>query len=198
MAEPVAQRAHACSAAEVAHALQSDVATGLSADEAASRLQVHGPNELQRATRPAYGRIALHQLADPLVALLVAAAIVSFAVGEGLESAVIAAIVVLNAAFGFFQELRAARAVLALTEAVEAKAIVIRGGEPCVVAARDLVPGDLVRVREGDRVPADARLVTGNGLQAHESALTGESVPVAKGRAVLDLGRPRRSSTMTA
>ncbi len=93
----------------------------------------------------------------------------------------IAAIVVLNAVFGFVQEVQAARAVLALAHAVELEAIVVRDGEPEVVPARELVPGDLVRVREGDRVPADSRLVASVGVEVDESALTGESVPVAKG-----------------
>jgi Ca2+-transporting ATPase len=172
---------HARSAVELADALGSDLTAGLSADEARARLDVYGPNELARPTRPAYGRIALHQLADPLVALLVAAAVVSFAVGEGIESGVIAAIVVLNAGFGFFQEVRAARAVMALTQAVEWAAVVVRDGEELDVPVRELVPGDLVHVREGDRVPADARIVSAVGLEVDESALTGESVPVAKG-----------------
>jgi Ca2+-transporting ATPase len=173
--------AHAREVGDVARALHTDPALGLRADEAARRLALDGPNELARATRPAYGRIALRQLADPLVALLVGAALVSLAVGEELESAVIAAIVVLNAVFGFVQEVQAARAVLALTRAVELESVVVRDGEPGVVPARELVAGDLVRVREGDRVPADARLATSVGIEVDESALTGESVPVTKG-----------------
>jgi Ca2+-transporting ATPase len=173
--------AHARTVAEVADALASDAAVGLSSVEAAERLARLGPNELERATRPPYGRIALRQLTDPLVALLVVAAAVSLAVGEGLEATVIAAIVILNAVFGFVQEVQASRAVLALTQAIELESVAVRDGEARVVSARELVPGDLVRVREGDRVPADARLVTSIGVEADESALTGESVPVAKG-----------------
>ena len=175
------RQAHARPARAVAAALDSDLAAGLTASEARARLGAYGPNMLERPSRPAYARIALRQLADPLVALLVAGAAVSLAVGEGIESAVIAAIVVLNAAFGFAQEVRAARAVMALTEAVETTAIVVRDGEPHVLAVGDIVPGDLVRVREGDRVPADARVVSAIGLEVDESALTGESVPVPKG-----------------
>ena len=173
--------AHARSAADVAAALDSDLASGLSDAEARVRLNTYGANELARPTRPAYGRIALHQLADPLVALLVAAAAVSFAVGEGIESGVIAAIVVLNGTFGFVQEVRAVRAVMALTQAVEMTTVVVRDGESREIQTRELVPGDLVKVREGDRVPADARVVGATGLEADESAMTGESVPVAKG-----------------
>ena len=97
---------------EVAAALGSDPAAGLAESEARSRLELLGRNELPRPTRPDYARIALRQVADPLVALLVAAAAVSFAIGEGVESGAIAAIVVLNAAFGFWQEVGAARAVV--------------------------------------------------------------------------------------
>ena len=186
--DEVLRLAHAHSTAEVAEALRSNVSVGLSADEAASRLTLLGPNEIPRPTRPAYAHIAAHQLLDPLVALLLAASVVSLAVGEGLESAVIAAIVILNAVFGFIQEVRAARAVLALTQAVEVRAVVVRGGEPRTVDVRDLVPGDLVRLREGDRVPADARLVSEMGLEIDESALTGESVPVAKDCEPVDVG----------
>ena len=172
---------HARTIDELAETLGSDPVAGLSADEAALRLSEHGSNVLERPARPAYGAIALRQLADPLVALLVAAAVVSLAIGEGIDSAVIAAIVILNAAFGFVQEVRAARAVLALADSVEETTVVVRDGEPRVIAARDVVTGDLVRVREGDRVPADARVVSAIGLEADESALTGESVPVVKG-----------------
>jgi len=182
--------AHACAVADAARHLESDPVLGLTAQEAAARLELHGPNELARAMRPAYGRIALGQLSDPLVALLVGAALVSLVVGEELESAVIAAIVVLNALFGFVQEVQAARAVLALTRAVELESVVVRDGEPRAVPARELVPGDLVRVREGDRVPADARLTTSIGIEIDESALTGESVPVAKGVEPVDLTAP--------
>jgi Ca2+-transporting ATPase len=173
--------AHALTAGEVAGALGSDPAAGLELGEAAARLEAYGPNELPRPTRPDYAHIALHQIADPLVGLLLAAAVVSFAIGEGIEGGAIAAIVVLNAAFGFWQEVGAARAVLALTEAVTVEAVVVRDGEPREIPARELVPGDLVRLREGDRVPADARVVSAIGLEVDESALTGESVPVAKG-----------------
>jgi Ca2+-transporting ATPase len=190
--DEVVRDAHARPPRAVADALGSDPVSGLSPAEARTRLELYGPNALERPTRPAYLAIAAKQLLDPLVALLVGATAVSLAVGEGIESAVIAAIVVLNATFGFVQEVRATRAVMALASSVEATAVVVRDGEPQVVAARELVPGDLVRVREGDRVPADARVVSTIGLEVDESALTGESVPTAKG---VD---PVRSDTMLA
>jgi P-type Ca2+ transporter type 2C len=171
---------HGASVAEVERALGSDSQRGLSADEAARRLEELGPNRLTRRSGPGYVRIAARQLADPLVLLLVAAASVSFAIGEEVEAAVIAAIVVLNAVLGFVQEAGAERAVLALGESLEQTAAVVRDGEEREVALAEVVPGDLLVLREGDRVGADARVVRARGLEVDESALTGESLPVEK------------------
>ena len=125
-------------------------------------------------------RLAARQFLDPLSGLPVLAAAVSFAIGEHLEAGVIAAIVVLNAVLGFVQELGAERALLALRSAVEPVASVVRGGHELRIPAHGLVPGDLVVLREGDRVPADGRLAQAERLQVDESALTGESAPVGK------------------
>ena len=175
--------AHARSATEVAGALRSDAAAGLSTGRSRGASRRLRP---ERARTPDASRRTSRSPCTSWPTrssrLLVAAAVVSFAVGEGLESAVIAAIVILNAAFGFVQEVRAARAVMALTQAVEITARSSsrrRAARACRPASS--CPGDLVRVREGDRVPADARVVSAIGLEVDESALTGESVPVAKG-----------------
>ena len=153
---------------------------GLSDAEAGERLTRFGPNTLARAARPRYGAIAARQVADPLVALLVAAAGVSFAIGELVEAVVIAAIVVLNGALGFVQELGAERAVIALREAAQPQASVIRSGRERELPAAEVVPGDLIVLREGERVPADARLVQAEGLAVDESLLTGESIAEEK------------------
>ncbi|MFN8223205.1 MAG: cation-transporting P-type ATPase [Gaiellales bacterium] len=171
---------HGCSPAEVAATLATDLTGGLAEGEAAARLATVGRNELRRELRPPYVRIAIHQLRDPLVALLVAAAAVSFSIGETIEATAIALIVVLNGIFGFVQEVGAARAVLALSVAIAAEAEVVRSGVAKRVPVAELVPGDLVRLREGERVPADLRLSRAEGLECDESLLTGESVPVAK------------------
>ena len=118
------------------------------------------------------------------------AALVSAAIGEQLEAAAIAAIVVLNAVLGFVQEAGAERAVLALRDTVQRTAAVVRDGQEAVVPVEDVVPGDLVVLREGDRVPADARLVAAERLELDESALTGESVPVIKGTKAVAAGTP--------
>ena len=164
----------------VARELGSHLEHGLTAEDAAARLATHGPNRLPRPERPAYLRLAARQLLDPLSGLLILAAAVSFAIGEHLEAGVIAAIVVLNAVLGFVQELGAERALLALRSAVEPIASVVRGGHELRIPAHGLVPGDLVVLREGDRVPADGRLAQAERLQVDESALTGESAPVGK------------------
>jgi Ca2+-transporting ATPase len=166
-------------AAQQAAALSS-LPQGLTEAEARRLLAEHGSNELPSRDRPSYFPIAARQFADPLVALLVAAAAVSVLVGERLEGAVIAAIVLLNAVLGLVQEAGAERAVLALRNAIRPNASVLRGGREREIPAAEIVPGDLVVLREGDRVPADAVLVRSERLEADESALTGESLLVAK------------------
>jgi Ca2+-transporting ATPase len=172
--------AHALAVEHVVEELDGNLEHGLSDDEAGARLARLGPNRLPRARRPAYASIALRQFADPLVALLLGAVLVSLLIGERLEAAVIAAIVVLNALLGFVQEARAESAVLALREVLEQRASVVRDGREREVGVEQVVPGDLVVLREGERVPADARVVAAAGLATDESTLTGESVPVAK------------------
>ncbi|MEX2613498.1 MAG: cation-transporting P-type ATPase [Gaiellaceae bacterium] len=171
---------HALAFEDVAGELAGDLEHGLSEAEAAPRLDRFGPNQLARLRRPAYAAIALRQFADPLVGLLIAAVLVSLLIGERIEAAAIAAIVLLNALLGFVQEARAEGAVLALREVLARHASVIRAGREREVGVEQLVPGDLVVLSEGQRVPADGRLVAAAGLAVDESALTGESVPVDK------------------
>jgi len=171
---------HASTVTHVAVDLGADPELGLSDREARARLASVGPNALERPDRPPYGAIAARQLADPLVALLVAAAVVSLAIGERVESFAIVAIVVVNSMLGFAQEVNAARAILALRGALTELAAVVRDGREREVPADQLVPGDLIVLREGDRVAADGRLVRADSLAVDESMLTGESVPVDK------------------
>ena len=191
---------HAATFEEVARQLAGDPESGLSEEEASARLIRFGPNRLERAKRPPYAAIALRQFADPLVGLLVAAAVVSLLIGQGIEAAAIGAIVLLNALLGFVQEAGAERAVLGLRGVLERHASVIRSGRERVLAAEELVPGDLVVLHEGERVPADGRLVAAAGLAVDESALTGESVPVDKTVDPVDEGAPlaERSSMVYA
>jgi P-type Ca2+ transporter type 2C len=172
--------AHALPAAEVARALGTDPSLGLSEEEARRRFAELGPNLLEQRRSPRYAAIAARQVADPLVALLLAAAAVSLAIGEAVDAIVIGAIVLLNGALGFGQELGAERAVIALRGALRETARVIREGREREVPARELVPGDLFVLEEGERVPADGRLARAESLAVDEAPLTGESVPEDK------------------
>ena len=186
----MASPACALPAEEVAAALGVDPASGLTEQEAARRLEELGANELAVPQRPPYLRLALSQLIDPLVLLLIAAAAVSFLIGDSIEGAAIAAIVVLNGVLGFAQEARAERAVLALRGGLAERARVVRAGREREIPVEDVVRGDVVVVREGDKVPADGRVATAERLDLDESALTGESAPVAKGTAAVDADAP--------
>jgi calcium-translocating P-type ATPase len=182
--------AHALTVEEVAHRFEGDLVGGLSEEEASDRLRRTGPNILERARRPPYAQIAIRQVKDPLVALLIVAASVSAAVGESLDAGIIAAIVLLNGALGFFEELGAERAIIALRESVPLEASVVRAGIERIIPAEEVVQGDLLVVREGGRVPADGRLVSGEAVSADEAPLTGESVPVEKSTAPVALATP--------
>jgi Ca2+-transporting ATPase len=175
--------------------LGTDLDRGLGEEEAARRLERVGPNELAVRGRPNYAAVAARQLADPLVVLLVAAAAVSVGIGQGLEAAVIGAIVVLNFILGFVQEAGAERAVLALRKAIDLRALVVRDGREQSVPARQLVPGDVIVLQAGDRVPADARLAAAYALAVDESPLTGESLPVEKSVEPVDPGTPLAERT---
>jgi magnesium-transporting ATPase (P-type) len=175
------QSSHAADASAVADTLATDPHLGLTEAEAAERLERFGPNRLHPPTRPRYAGIAARQLLDPLVGLLIAAAVVSAFIGESVEAVAIAAIVVLNGVLGFLQESAAERAVLALRESFPARASVVRDGHERELHAEEVVPGDVLVLREGDRVSADGRLIESASLEVDESALMGESLPVAKG-----------------
>ena len=181
---------HAACAADVARAVRSDAQRGLSEEDARTRLSQVGPNVLEAQRRPRYAAIALRQLADPLVALLVVAGTVSALIGEGVEAVAIGVIVLLNALLGFMQELGAERAILALRETVPRRAGVIREGREREIEVEALVPGDLIVLREGERVPADARITAAEGLSVDESALTGESLPREKSPEPVPAGVP--------
>ena len=172
--------AHAATADDLATALRADLVDGLEHADAAERLTTYGPNRPREATATPYLRIALEQLLDPLVLLLLAAAVVSIAIGDRIEGAAIAAILVLNGLLGFWQEVSAERAVRSLSQSFTQFAHVIRSGQELEIDADQVVPGDLLVLAEGDRVAADARVVNANGIEVDESALTGESLPIAK------------------
>jgi calcium-translocating P-type ATPase len=161
-------------------AAQGSAPDGLSGAEAAARLAAAGPNRIAPARGEPAVAVLWRQLSSPLIVVLVVAGALALALGELTDGAVVLAVVAANAAIGFAQEWRAARAIEALASLVPERATVIREGEPRAVDAQSVVPGDVVALDPGARVPADARVLAARGLEVDESALTGESLPVAK------------------
>ena len=153
---------------------------GLSAQEAQARLALHGPNTLPHPLRrPALLRF-LSQFHNALIYFLLAAAIAAAVLAHGIDAAVIGAVILINALVGFLQEGKAERALEAMRKMISPQASVLRGGARRTVRVAELVPGDIVLVEPGDRVPADLRLLRARGLRVDEALLTGESVPAEK------------------
>ncbi|MFF2623476.1 cation-translocating P-type ATPase [Oerskovia jenensis] len=153
---------------------------GLTAEQARTRLAEVGPNRLAPAARTPWWRRVLSQFDDVLIYILLVSAVLKAIVGDWIDFTVILAVAVINAAIGLIQEGRAEKALDGIRGMLSVHAQVRRDGAWTQVDADDLVPGDVVRVRSGDRVPADLRLLTGVNLRVDESALTGESVPASK------------------
>jgi P-type Ca2+ transporter type 2C len=178
--ETQVERPWAMPAEAVAAGLATDPAVGLTAEEAASRLQRVGPNELvERGRQPAW-RLLAEQFANTMILVLVAAAVVTAVIGDLKDTAVILAIVVLNAVVGFVQEYRAEQAMAALKAMAAPSVQVVRDGHVRLVPAAGLVPGDMVLLAQGDLLAADLRLVETAALRVNEAALTGESEPTSK------------------
>jgi len=153
---------------------------GLTSDEVRRRLAEHGPNELPQVEGPTAWSILLAQLKNVLIIILVVATVLSAFLGEVLEAAVIAVILLFAILLGFVQEFRAERAMEALRRMAAPTARVLRDGHEQDIPAKELVPGDLILIAAGSRIPADARLIEAASLKLNEAALTGESVPVEK------------------
>jgi len=171
---------HEMAVGAVLESLETDPRTGISEDEGQRRLAECGPNLLAEAERTTWWRILLAQFQDFMVLVLLAATTISYAMGETADAITIVVIVALNAILGFVQEYRAESSMEALKQLTAPTARVRRGGREAALPARDLVPGDVLLLEAGDRVPADARLLEVAGIEADESALTGESLPVRK------------------
>ena len=183
--EPIVEQWHHLSVAEVGDLLETDPDEGLDLFAVKHRQETYGPNELTpRRGRGPLVRFLL-QFNDPLLYILMAAGAVTLYLREWIDAAVIFGVVVLNAIIGYVQEAKAVEALAALSKTMTTEATVIRAGDRRRVPATELVPGDVVALQSGDKVPADVRLVDQRDLQIDESALTGESLPVEKdGRAV--------------
>ncbi len=158
----------------------TDPAVGLSAEEAAARLEKYGPNELAEGGLKSPWRILWEQLSDVMVLILIGAAVVSALVKDVLDGAIIMAIVALNAALGFVQEYRAERAMAALKRMSAPVVRVRRDGRVVEIESHELVPGDVVLLESGSVMPADMRVIDAANLRVQEASLTGESEPIDK------------------
>ncbi|MBO9622951.1 MAG: HAD-IC family P-type ATPase [Sphingomonas sp.] len=171
---------HALPAEEAAKRLHVDPALGLDADEAAGRLQTYGPNRLPHGRKKGPLLRFLSQLDNILIYVLLVSGFIKLMLSLWLDASIIFAVVILNALLGFLQEGRAEKALEAIRDMLPAQARVLRGGDTRLVPGESLVPGDVVLLESGDKIPADLRLIDARNLRAEEAALTGESVPVDK------------------
>ncbi len=171
---------HATKPKAIAETLKTDLKAGLSTDEAAKRLEEHGPNELPEEQHKPMWKVFAAQFASPLIYILFVASIISFAMGHPSDAVVILVVVLVNAIIGAIQEGRAEHSMTALRKLSALKVRVVRGGRESTIESRELVPGDILLLAAGDQVGADARLLEAASLEATEAALTGESLPVQK------------------
>jgi Ca2+-transporting ATPase len=170
---------HTLSKEEVLTTLKSRD-SGLADTEVRERLSLYGYNEIAEEKRRSPFIIFVKQFKEPLIIILLAATVISAFIGELIDAVVIIAIVILATVVGFVQEYRSEKAIAALKKMAAPAAHVIRNGEERIIAARELVPGDIILVSVGDRIPADALLLESFNLETDEASLTGESTPVEK------------------
>ncbi len=154
--------------------------TGLTNKEALKRLKTHGLNEIKKTKRLSTLKIFLNQFIDPLILILIIAVIISTIIHEFIDASVIGIILILNALLGFSQEYKAEKAIELLKKLSSPQARVLRNGQKIKINSKNLVPGDIIFLEAGDKISADARLISINNLSVDESTLTGESTPVEK------------------
>ena len=171
---------HTMGVDEVVERLSTDPAKGLGAPEAASRLAEHGPNRLPEGKRRGPLLRFLSQLNNVLVYVLLGAGFTKLMLGLWIDAGIILGVVLINALLGFIQEGKAEKALESIRNMLSAEARTVRGGETRMLPAEQLVPGDIVLLESGDKIPADLRLTEVKNLRTEEAALTGESVPTDK------------------
>ena len=171
---------HSMKADQVLRELNTDPHQGLSEEEVRKRLEKYGANELKKEEKTSPFTLFINQFKNILILILLIAIVLSALVGEVVDAAIIGVIVVFCAVLGFIQEYRAERALEALKKMLTPTITVLRGGKEEGVPSKDLVPGDILLLEAGDKIPADARLVENHSLRCDEAPLTGESVPVSK------------------
>lgn len=171
---------HSLKESEVLERLKVDPSKGLSQEEAEKRLLTYGPNELRGEEPPSPLVILLRQFKDILILILLIAILLSALLGEVFDALFIFVIVLFSAGLGFLQEYRAEKALEALKGMLSPKITVLRGGKEVEVKTREVVPGDIVILEAGDRIPADIRVLRSHSIMVDEASLTGESLPVEK------------------
>ncbi len=181
---------HALTGDAVLKELATDAKKGLTAEEAAKRLETHGYNELTREEGISPLTIFVNQFKNILIGILILAVVLSALVGELVDAAIILVIIIFCAVLGFVQEYRAERAIEALKKMLSPTVTVMRNGREQEVLSKELVPGDILLLEAGDRISADLRLIELHSLRCDEAPLTGESVPVGKELEVLPEATP--------
>src|SRR6201991_1805601 len=171
---------HAMPPDKVVGRLTTDSAKGLDPADAAARLQKYGPNRLPEGKKRGPFARFLAQFNNILIYVLLAAGFTKLMLNLWVDAAIIFGVVVLNALLGFIQEGKAEKALDSIRNMLSAEARTVRAGETRMIAAEQLVPGDVVMLESGDKIPADLRLVETKNLRTEEAALTGESVPIDK------------------
>ncbi|WP_424355046.1 calcium-transporting P-type ATPase, PMR1-type [Methanobacterium sp. MBAC-LM] len=172
---------------ETLKTLNSDANKGLAEEEAKKRNLKFGLNELVEKEKPGPIRLFLGQFKEILIVILIFAAIAAYYVGDAIDAIVILIVVVINAVVGFIQEYRAEKAMEKLKGLISNEAVIIRDGKKQKIPAKNLTPGDIVVIEEGDNIPADLRLIQSFDLRVDESALTGESVPAKKHSEIVEV-----------
>merc|ERR1711977_302559 len=178
--KPLPKPAHALDGNAVVEGLGGNARDGLTKEEAQSRLNEYGRNELDEGPGVPPFKILLRQIANAMMLVLIMAMVVSFAIQSWIEGGVITGVIVLNIVVGFFQEYNAEKTMDSLRSLASPTANVVRGGQTINIPTAELVPGDLVELKLGDTVPADVRLLESLNFETDEALLTGESLPVAK------------------
>ncbi len=171
---------HALTVEQTLASLSTDLEQGLTSSEVRERLAEHGPNVITPHKGPGPLRRAMAQFNQALVIILVIAGAVTAALGEWVDSGVIFGVVLVNAIIGYLQESKAVKAIEALSRSMTAETTVVRNGQRMRLSASEVVPGDIIVLQAGDKIPADMRLTHSRDLRIDESTLTGESLPVEK------------------
>src|SRR3990172_9184248 len=171
---------HSMEASQVLKDVESDIHRGLTDEEVKSRLDKYGYNELKKEEKVSPFILFINQFKNILIIILLVAIVLSALVGEVVDAAIIAVIVVFCAVLGFIQEYRAERALEALKKMLSPTITALRGGREEEIPSKEIVPGDILLLEAGDKIPADARLIENHSLRCDEAPLTGESVPVSK------------------